>query len=235
MKVFILHLIKKFTSHPIILVMTITFLESLAIIGLVFPGMILMSAIGTLIGSGKLSFYTTWIISIITCSVGDYISYYIGWKFKNWIYRIYIFKKNIILFNKIKNFLHNYSLITILFGKFFGPTRPLIPMMAGMMEIPIKKFIFPSFIGCIIWPILYFIPGICTGLMIKNPHYTLKKTAIWLIFLILLCISILIWITSIYFKNIKNYNFLYTLKIKNIKKYLKKIYYFIILFNKRKK
>ncbi|CAL4319181.1 DedA family protein [Buchnera aphidicola] len=184
-----------FTSHPLILVMIITFLESLAMIGLFLPGIVLMSTIGTLIGKGQISFFTSWITSIIACSIGDYISYYIGWKFKKIIYRIKIFKKNIHLFHKIQYTLNKYSTFTILFGKFIGPTRPLIPMMSGMLQIPIKKFIFPSFMGCTIWPILYFMPGIITGMMIKDPHYTKKLFSHhFLISLIIFIIILLIYI-----------------------------------------
>lgn len=200
MKAWLSYLLTQFSSHPLLLVIIVTFLESLALLGLVLPGMVLMATIGTLIGSGKLSLYTAWIASIITCSLGDYLSYYIGWKFKNWIYTINIFQKNITLFNKVKKILHQYSMITIFFGKLIGPTRPLIPMMSGMVEIPIKKFILPSFMGCTIWPILYFLPGIFTGILINHPEYIKKCFPLWFLIPILLSIIIIIFIIWIIYK-----------------------------------
>lgn len=198
MKYWISYFIKHCASHPLILTFIITFLESLAIIGLTLPGLVLMTPIGTLIGHGKLSFYSAWIVSIIGCSLGDYLSYYIGWKFNKIIHKIQIFKKNINLFNRIKNTLNNYSMVTILFGKFFGPTRPLIPMMGGMLKIPIKKFFLPSLLGCIIWPVLYFTPGILTGFIINHPKYYTKKIfSIWILIPTLCTIIIImyfIWI-----------------------------------------
>ncbi|CAL4042258.1 Inner membrane protein YabI [Buchnera aphidicola (Takecallis arundicolens)] len=218
MKAWLSYLLTQFSSHPLILVIIVTFLESVALLGLVLPGIVLMSTIGTLIGSGKLSLYTAWIASIITCSIGDYLSYYIGWKFKKWIYTIHIFKKNIVLFNKVKNVLNKYSMTTILFGKLIGPTRPLIPMMSGMVEIPIKKFMLPSLISCIIWPILYFMPGIFTGIIIQHPDYTKNFLSLWLLIPIILTIVFIICITWIVYKNQKIYNILKKIKQKIIKK-----------------
>lgn len=204
MKAWLSSLLTQFSSHPLILVMIVTFLESLALLGLVLPGIVLMATIGTLIGSGKLSIYTAWSVSIITCSIGDYLSYYIGWKFKNWIYQINIFQKNIILFNKIKKILNQYSMTTILFGKLIGPTRPLIPMMAGMVEIPIKKFVLPSLISCIVWPILYFMPGICTGIIMHHP-YAKNFLSPWLLTLIFFTAGFIILIIWVMYKNTNIY------------------------------
>lgn len=218
MKAWLSSLLIQFSSHPLILVIIVTFLESVALLGLVLPGIVLMATIGTLIGSGKLSLYTAWITSIITCSIGDYLSYYIGWKFKKWIYKIPIFQKNIVLFNKVKNILNKYSMTTILFGKLIGPTRPLIPMMSGMVEIPITKFMLPSLISCIIWPILYFMPGIFTGMIIQHPDYTKNLLSLRLLIPILLTIGFIIFITWIIYKNQKIYNILNKIKQKIINK-----------------
>lgn len=42
-------------------------------------------------------------------------------------------------------------MFTILVGRFVGPTRPLVPMVAGMLDLPVAKFITPNIIGCLLW------------------------------------------------------------------------------------
>ncbi|MCW5197325.1 DedA family protein [Buchnera aphidicola] len=168
-------------SYAFVIIAIITFLESLALIGLLIPGIVLMTTIGIMIGNKQLSLYSTWISGIIGCFLGDCISYYIGWKCKKWIYKNKLFQKNIKIFNKIKATIHQYSMLTILIGKFIGPTRPLIPMIAGMLKIPIKKFLIPSVIGCILWPLIYFLPGIITSIMINTSFfiYPIKNSFTW--------------------------------------------------------
>ncbi len=41
-------------------------------------------------------------------------------------------------------------MFTILVGRFVGPTRPLVPMVAGMLDLPVAKFITPNIIGCLL-------------------------------------------------------------------------------------
>ncbi len=60
-------------------------------------------------------------------------------------------------------------MFTILVGRFVGPTRPLVPMVAGMLDLPVAKFITPNIIGCLLWPPFYFLPGILAGAAIDIP------------------------------------------------------------------
>ncbi|CAL4319019.1 Inner membrane protein YabI [Buchnera aphidicola (Pterocallis alni)] len=202
MKSCLTYLITESTKHPLIIIALITFFESLALIGFLLPSIIIMTALGALIGNGKIPLYQAWITASIGCLISDYVSYYIGWKFKKKIYHINILKRNIKLFNKTKNTLIKYSIITILIGKFIGPTRPLIPMISGMLNIPIKYFITPSVIGCIIWPILYFSPGILTSTLLQSNYFDSKKYILKIIILPIICIiSIIIFIIWKIFKN----------------------------------
>ncbi len=60
-------------------------------------------------------------------------------------------KKNKALLDKTEHALHQRHVFTILVGRFVGPTRPLVPMVAGMLDLPVAKFITPN-IGCLLWP-----------------------------------------------------------------------------------
>ena len=147
-------------NYSLIIVATVSFLESLTLVGLFIPGIVLMASLGTLIGNGYLNFYSAWIAGLIGCLFGDWISYYIGWRFKKWLHNLSLLKKNNIILNKIKKSLYNHNIITILIGRFIGPTRPLVPLVCGMLKLPLKKFILPSIFGCLLWPPIYFFPGI---------------------------------------------------------------------------
>ncbi|CAL4042252.1 Inner membrane protein YabI [Buchnera aphidicola (Tetraneura ulmi)] len=199
------------TINPKYLLLTITivsFLESLAIIGLILPGLILMSLFGTFIGNGKINFYSAWICGFIGCILGDWISYYIGYKCKCQIYNLKIFKKNISLIEKIKKSLLKYCFITIFIGKLIGPIRPFVPIIAGTLNLPLKKIIFPNLIGCLVWPPLYLIPGIFTEITINNINKIIKKNSIniQLINKFFLFIVVFFSILTI-IKYIKNKNF----------------------------
>lgn len=182
-------LITQSLAYAIFIIGIVSFLESLALVGLLLPGIVLMATLGTFIGNGTLPFYPSWIAGIIGCLLGDWCSYYIGLYFKDWLHNLKFLKKHVNLLNKTKSLLNKHSIITILIGRFIGPTRPLIPMVAGMLKLPLKKFIFPSILGCILWPPIYFFPGIITGITINIPTNPQHDNFKWF----LLIISILIW------------------------------------------
>jgi len=192
---FFMHFVSKHLNYIYFFIAFISFLESLMIIGLFLPGMILMSAIGTLIGNEKINFYSAWFSGVIGCLLGDWISYFIGFLFKNRIDSLTLFKKYGKVFTKIQFALNNYSSISIFFGKLIGPIRPLVPMLSGMLKIPIKKFIFPNLLGCIIWPVVYFLPGIIAGAVVNYPEDDRTSYFKW-IFLTMICMY---WVSFWFF------------------------------------
>lgn len=51
------HFITQSTVYSLMAVVLVAFLESLALVGLILPGTVLMAGLGALIGSGELSFW----------------------------------------------------------------------------------------------------------------------------------------------------------------------------------
>lgn len=133
------HFITQSVTYSLIAVALVAFLESLALVGLILPGTVMMAGLGALIGSGEVNFWQAWLAGIIGCLLGDWISFWLGWRFKKPLHRWSFMKKNKALLDKTEHALHQHSMFTILVGRFVGPTRPLVPMVAGMLDLPIKN------------------------------------------------------------------------------------------------
>ena len=61
------HFITQSTVYSLMAVVLVAFLESLALVGLILPGTVLMAGLGALIGSGELSFWHAWLASSVAC------------------------------------------------------------------------------------------------------------------------------------------------------------------------
>lgn len=71
------HFITQSTVYSLIAVVLVAFLESLALVGLILPGTVLMAGLGALIGSGELSFWHAWLAgSSVACWATGSLS---GW------------------------------------------------------------------------------------------------------------------------------------------------------------
>ena len=186
------HFILQSALYSLIAVALVAFLESLALVGLILPGTVMMAGLGALIGSGELNFWHAWLAGIIGCLLGDWISFWLGWRFKKPLHRWSFMKKNKALLDKTEHALHQHSMFTILVGRFVGPTRPLVPMVAGMLDLPVAKFIVPNIIGCVLWPPFYFLPGILAGAAIDIPADMQSGYFKWL----LLATALLLWLAA---------------------------------------
>jgi len=192
MEAYLQHLITQSLAFTLMVVMLVAFLESLALVGLLLPGTVMMASIGALIGSGQVDFYYAWAAGIVGCLLGDWISYFIGRAFKGPLHRWSFLKKNKAMLDKTEHALHQHSMATILIGRFIGPTRPLVPMVAGMLDLPPYKFALPNIIGCITWPPVYFLPGILAGVAIDIPHSHNSTVFKWTLFITV----VLIWLSA---------------------------------------
>src|SRR5688572_4022 len=66
--------------------------ESVAIIGTIVPGTVMMTAIGTLAGGGVIPLWPTICWAILGAILGDGISYWIGYYFKDRLKSIWPFR-----------------------------------------------------------------------------------------------------------------------------------------------
>ncbi|CAK9886070.1 MAG: Inner membrane protein YabI [Candidatus Erwinia impunctatus] len=185
-------LVTQSLAWSLLAVAIIDFLESLAFVGLLLPGAVLMASFGALIGSGQVGLYPAWAAAAVGCLLGDWISYLTGRQFKGPLHRWSLVKKYQNLMAKTEHALHQHSMFTIIVGRFVGPTRPLIPLVAGMLELPVRKFLPPNLIGCLFWPPVYLLPGILAGVAIDVPVQAQSGLFKWL----LLSVALLVWLAG---------------------------------------
>ena len=190
MEVFLQHLISQSLAFTLLAVALVAFLESLALVGLLLPGTVMMATLGALIGSGTLGFYPAWGAGVVGCFFGDWLSYFLGHGFKKPLRKWSFLKKHRVMLNKTEYALHRHSMSTILIGRFVGPTRPLVPLVAGMLDLPPLKFALPNVIGCLTWPPIYFMPGILAGVALDIPEGQHSWQFRWL----LLAVALLFWL-----------------------------------------
>lgn len=121
MEAYLLHLLTQSLAFTLFIVMLVTFLESLALVGMLLPGTVMMTSVGALIGSGEVDFYFAWVAATLGCLLGDWISYFIGRRFKAPLHNWSFLQKHKSLLNKTEHALHNHSMATVLLGRFYWP------------------------------------------------------------------------------------------------------------------
>lgn len=174
----------------------ISLTESLAIIGSIVPGSVTMTAIGILAGSGIMRIDLTLIASILGAVVGDSLSYFLGYFYSDQLNEIWPFKKYPSLIIYGKKFFEQHGGKSVLIGRFIGPLRSIIPIIAGITHMKQWRFLIANVLSAIGWSILYVVPGILIG---AASHDLPAESATRLFILILLAL-VGIWILSRLFR-----------------------------------
>ncbi|HFE39074.1 MAG TPA: hypothetical protein ENK06_11760 [Gammaproteobacteria bacterium] len=146
-----------------LIVFLIALSESLLIVGLIVPGTILMFGVGTLVGTGVLDIHETLLLAFLGAVIGDGISYGIGAYYHEQIAKLWPLKNNPDYLTRGKRYFNKHGGKSVLFGRFIGPVRPVIPAVAGMMGMSKKYFFTVNIISAAAWAPFYLIPGIVFG------------------------------------------------------------------------
>lgn len=137
--------------------------ESVAIIGTIVPGSITMTALGTLAGAGVIPLWETLFWATLGAIVGDGISYWIGHYFKFRLNKAWPFRNYPGLLESGEAFVHKYGVMSVFIGRFVGPVRALVPLVAGMLGMKPLQFTIANVASAIGWAPAYMLPGILLG------------------------------------------------------------------------
>ncbi|HJN38538.1 MAG TPA: bifunctional DedA family/phosphatase PAP2 family protein [Gammaproteobacteria bacterium] len=162
---------------------SIALIESLPIIGTVVPGIITMSLVGSLMGSKTIPLMTTFISTILGALVGDFMGYYLGRKGQNHLQSMPLFKRYQYLFDWGENFFNQYGTVSILIGRFIGPLRSTVPLIAGVLKMPQWLFAVAIIPTATLWALVYLAPGFLLGAYaIDIPHQLVVEYLLYFCF-----------------------------------------------------
>jgi len=132
--------------------------ESFAFLSLLFPGTTLLIAAGTLMSGGTLPYAPMLIGAVLGATLGDSVSYWIGRRFGGGIALLWPFSRNPELLPNGVRFFAKHGGKSVFIGRFFGPMRAVIPLAAGLMEMPRSRFWLANFASALVWaPMLLFL------------------------------------------------------------------------------
>ncbi|CAL7964207.1 membrane-associated protein [Gammaproteobacteria bacterium] len=159
----LIHFFHVYPHSAGIITFCVVFIETLAVVGAVFPGVIIMPAIGFLMGSNVIPLGSTFLCVIAGAIVGDYVSYFIGIYFQDRIHRVWPFSKWPKLLEQGEKYFHVHGGKSVFIGRFVMVVRVVIPLIAGMLKMPFIRFSIAAIPSATIWAVGYIMPGVLLG------------------------------------------------------------------------
>lgn len=144
-------------------IVLISFAESFAILGIAVPGVALLSAAAFVAGSGALDLPACLLAAFAGAVAGDGVSFALGRVFHQDIKRAWPFRTNPQWIGNGERFFARYGPLSVAIGRFVGPIRPVIPLVAGILDMRTRTFFLINVGSAMAWAPAYILPGWLLG------------------------------------------------------------------------
>ena len=135
------------------------FAEGIPGLSLLVPSTPLFLGIGSAHAAAGGQFWRLWLAASAGAIISDVVVYALGRIFKTEAPKIWPFSRHADWLARGHVLFERWGVLAVAGGKFTGFLRPFIPAIAGMLEMPIWKFIPASVISSFAWAGAFLAPG----------------------------------------------------------------------------
>lgn len=172
----------------------LAFIESLALVGIVVPGVLLLFVLGALVGLNP------WLLIGVGLAVaggaiaGDGVSFWIGRRYGAGLRSIWPMVRYQHWLDAGEDYFVRHGGKSIFIARFVGPLRPVVPLVAGSLQMPVRLFVPRMLVACLIWSPFMLLPGALFG---ESLEYAARFGGRLTLLLIVLVIGgwLLLWLT----------------------------------------
>lgn len=150
------------TEYLYIVVFLAALLESTPVIGTFTPGTLFFLFFGYSVSISGMNLGVIILIATIGAALGDIGGYILGKYGSGWMIRNKKLLKEVHI-EQGRGFFSRHGGKSILFGRFVGPIRPIVPLIAGSIGMNFQRFLFWNILGAFLWSALYMTLGFFFG------------------------------------------------------------------------
>lgn len=132
--------------------------ESIVLVSFFIPASLLFLAIGGLHAAAGGEIVPLIIAGTLGAFLGDFVSYYIGWRYRDGLQRRWPFNAHPEWLGNANRFFDKWGIAGVVVAKFIGPMRPLVPTISGAVAMPPRAFVPASAVSSLVWSIVFLAP-----------------------------------------------------------------------------
>ena len=186
-------------THPVAaggLVFLVAFCDALAVVGIVVPALPLLFAVGVLVGLGHVSGPYALAAAALGALLGDGLSYWIGRRWGPSMREHWPFRRYPQLLHRGEALFRRHGNKGIVIARYVGAVRPFVPAVAGMLRMPLRRYLPPSAFAAITWAAVFLAPGWIFGASYEAVAAVADRLALAL--LALVAVLALVWAVVVY-------------------------------------
>ena len=141
------------------IVFFLAFGESLAFLSLLLPATVILLGLGALVGESGIAFWPLWIAASVGAFMGDWVSYWFGDRYQHQVEHMWPLSRHPHLMVRGHAFFERWGTWGVFIGRFFGPLRAVVPLVAGICGMPKRYFQLANLLSAILWGFAMLAPG----------------------------------------------------------------------------
>lgn len=146
-----------------LLVFLIAFCDALVVAGIIVPALPLLFAVGAAVGLGHINGPYALACAATGAFAGDALSYWIGRRWGTQLRQRWPFSRYPQWLDRGEGLFRRHGVKSIFIARFVGAVRPFVPAIAGMLEMPVRRYALPSAVACLAWAGAFLAPGWILG------------------------------------------------------------------------
>jgi membrane protein DedA with SNARE-associated domain len=135
----------------------IAFSESFVGISALIPGTVLLLAMAGVIEASQIPMFPAIAGAFLGSMAGDWICYAIGIRYHHQIMHLWPFRHFEAQIEKGFDFFRRWEVWAVFIGRFTGPFRSIVPLVAGMSEVRFWAFQIPNATATALWATALFV------------------------------------------------------------------------------
>lgn len=133
------------------ILMVLAFGESIAFLSFLLPFWWMLIAIGAMVGTQDGTFFIALAAASVGAALGDWASYWIGYHFRDRIETLWPFTRHRHLLPMGEAFFAKYGAWAIVIGRFSGPLRATVTLVAGTARMNQVIFQIANWSSAVLW------------------------------------------------------------------------------------
>ena len=159
LKTTVIDFVREHQAWAPFIVAVLAFCESLAMLSILVPATFLLLALGVFFGASDIPFWPIWLGAAVGAILGDFVSYEFGRYFKDSAKQIWPLNRHPDLVARGEDFTKRYGALGVFGGKFVGPARAVVPLIAGIFAMPRFYFQLANVSSGLVWSFAMLAPG----------------------------------------------------------------------------
>ena len=147
----------------LLIIAAIALVESLALVGLLVPGVVLMAAASSLAGHQDLAIAPVLGAAFLGAVAGDGLSFLLGYTQRERVTALWPLSRHPEWLARGARFFQRHGTLSVFLGRFVGPVRPVVPLIAGMLQMSPRTFTWANLGSALLWAPAYVLPGYLLG------------------------------------------------------------------------